>query len=90
MFNTEKAKRNGAPPFMVKAMERANEKIEASRKCPAHEFDENEIRAAVRRSTVFDWQKAKVACKKCGIEFYALYAGGYRDALEAMKDKKGE
>lgn len=78
------------PPFVLRELEEANEKMETSRKCSVHEFDMDEIKAAVKRSTVFDWQKAKVACKKCGVEFFALYAGGYIDALAAKRNEKGE
>ena len=88
MFDIGKARRNGVPPFVLREMEEANKKMAASRKCSIHEFDMDEIKVAVRQSTVFDWQKAKVKCHRCGVEFFALYAGGYIDALNAKREKE--
>lgn len=58
--------------------------------CDVHDFNIADIRRAVMRSSPLNWTRAKCKCRKCGGEIFALYAGGYMDALKAIEKQRSK
>lgn len=76
-------------PDIKERMEALKRDVKKLRSCEVHEFSMSEMREAVLKNYPLSWQKAKVRCRKCGVSFFALYAGGYMDALRDMKRAGG-
>lgn len=85
IFNIEKAKKRKLPPFQIEQMKEANRNSEILKSCGIHEFELSAIKDTVKRAGVINWTAAKSKCKKCGGEVFALYAGGYMDAVRQLE-----
>lgn len=87
VFDIKKAIKKGLPPFQIEQMKKANRISEILSSCDVHDFDLKDIKTAILGAKVTNWTAAKCKCKKCGGEVFALYAGGYMDAVKRMKEQ---
>lgn len=85
IFDINRAKKKNVPPCKIEMMEKANRNSEVLKTCDLHEFELKDIKKAIKSAGPAAWTNAKCKCKKCGGEVFALYAGGYMDAVRQLE-----
>lgn len=90
MPDRKKAWEKSLPPELRRKIREAKRDVKKLRACGVHEFSMDEVKKVALDAFPLSWTKAKVRCHKCGVSFFALYAGGYLDALRDSKKKGSE